>query len=394
MSNTTSVARTDTGQTHVNTTRVPLERRLIVLAQGKQFTNADLPRLWRMPDTLLLSGAERKAIVEEDVARWQFLLNSRKPSNTAPAAVKAAWNKENLNLTERVRKWRLCNKPLESHSRIDLVRDKPGRDVWIYNNLKQGVRYELRVVRSKQAFIDSLNNPAVSALFSGVHVVYGGHARYGRGPCFGTLAPIGRTDLPGDEWESGAGFQPNQPNNTGIFRLGYPYISVPAEEIFEHGYRATLATDSSALKKDTCDPELWDNNWAFSAKRKKGTLAKIQSLIPKDLPTKHLPCPQCGTSAHLLSKHVVDRNHAVPADTTEYLYYYDGKGELHVVLDAGWKATKSAPDDLGSKPLACKVFCHFGCSSKKHNLRIIREFSGWKPSGDNRLHVLYDRRLV
>ena len=54
------------------------------------------------------------------------------------------------------------------------------------------------------------------------------------------------------------------------------------------------------------------------------------------------------------------------------------------VLHAGWKGTKSVPDDLGAIDPLCRVFCHFGCSSFKHNYRIVRKEKGWKREGNQK----------
>jgi len=163
--------------------------------------------------------------------------------------------------------------------------------------------------------------------------------------------------------------------------MGYPYISVPAEEIFEHGYAATLATDVSKLNKDTCDPDLWEC-WQEPWRHSQGTLAKIQSLIPKSECSAYLPCVKCGYGPHSLANHVVDRNNKKLAADTKCLYYKAKDNRIYVVLDAGWKATKSDPDDLGSKLPICKAFCHFGCSTGKHNMKVVREFAQWQQTGD------------
>ncbi len=183
-----------------------------------------------------------------------------------------------------------------------------------------------------------------------------------------------------DEWEDGTGPHPNQ---TGIFRMGFPFIAVPVREIFEHGYRGTLATDMTQFSKDSCDPDLWAE-WQ-SKTHHKGTLAQMQRLISKNIVKfADPPCPQCGTGKHSLTAHIVDRKNNTPAASLEYPYYLDKTGELNIILDAGWKDTKSTPkDDWGSRPAVCKVFCHFGCSTERHNSRVIREFANWQQSGDS-----------
>ena len=85
-------------------------------------------------------------------------------------------------------------------------------------NKSEDVLYQIDLVEDKAAFREAL-------LTDGIAVIYNGHARYGRGPCFG---PPG--NLPGDDWENGAA-----PDTAGIFRMGYPFVGIPGHEIIGHG---------------------------------------------------------------------------------------------------------------------------------------------------------------
>jgi hypothetical protein len=64
--------------------------------------------------------------------------------------------------------------------------------------------------------------------------------------------------------------------------------------------------------------------------------------------------------------------------------------ETHVVLRAGWEETATAPADLGATDFACKMFCHFGCSTYQHNYPILRSWKGWKRDGDQRMAYWQD----
>lgn len=97
------------------------EERMIIVAQGIERQNAQLPEEWRVP-----------------------------------AAV-----------ADRLREAGLG-------SQIEEISDS--RMVFLAR--RQGVRYTLRVVTRKDQFKEALET-------AGAHVIYGGHARYGRGPCFG-----------------------------------------------------------------------------------------------------------------------------------------------------------------------------------------------------------------
>ena len=96
-------------------------------------------------------------------------------------------------------------------------------------NYMQGVKYILYFVNSKDKFIEALKTPAIM-------VIYAGHARYGRGPCFsdpnlhvdaskiprenpygGPLCP-----RPCENWADGT-----DKAKWGLFRWGIPLYSSP-----------------------------------------------------------------------------------------------------------------------------------------------------------------------
>src|SRR5262245_60902632 len=66
-----------------------------------------------------------------------------------------------------------------------------------YINHFQRVRFTIEESTSKKQFIDWLKTPDL-------HVIYMGHARYGRGPCFGAhgIAPNGAL-VKSEDWEEG-----------------------------------------------------------------------------------------------------------------------------------------------------------------------------------------------
>jgi len=188
----------------------------------------------------------------------------------------------------------------------------------------QHVRFTIRVINTKDAFKRALETP-------GVHVIYGGHARYGRGPCFG------RRPDPGEDWEQGA-----DPNTGGLWRCGYPYIGVHFEDIRAHGYSFYPVAAGDELPREDIHPDV------------PRRLRRIR--LPDDLRAKVLPQGQPLAE--------------------EYWGYSDREGEA-VLLHAGWDNTPSMPMDLGATNLRCRCFCHFGCSTFRHNWRIIRQRRGW-----------------
>lgn len=295
------VARTSPGLQHFNTlVPSPYEERLIVVAQGIQFRDAQYPDVeWRIPNYL------RQHLPD-----------------------------------------------------VDFSSDTEGK----YLSHVQGVRFTIRIIVTKDEFKRYLET-------SGVHVVYDGHARYGRGPCFGDN---GATDerwvevstanweqpVPGDDWENGTN------PTTGIFRMGYPFIAVPVSEITSHGYTANLLRASETFPpREDCHPDIRPtyNRWRAYTLDELDSSGALRSRVS-------------GT---------------VAADER----FWGLRGSLggdrgtHVVLHAGWDNTASRPMDLGATNVQCRVFCHFGCSTYRHNYRIVRVNKGWEQTGDE--HYAY-----
>jgi hypothetical protein len=200
-----------------------------------------------------------------------------------------------------------------------------------YINHDQGVYYKFRIVYSLSDFKKALETPELI-------VVYSGHARYGRGPCFDQYP--GEHSATGEQWEDGTH------GNNGIFRMGYPFIPVELEDIEHHGY--------------TCKP----------------------------IPIEHPKPP--NESNHPMSRHPEARRTLVPIKVTKEINdhirptymspsnQYWGYGK-HIVFHADWDGTARSIHNLDDVSLECRTFCHFGCSSKIHCWQLIRrmEYKGW-----------------
>ena len=201
-----------------------------------------------------------------------------------------------------------------------------------YVSETQRVRFKLRVVNTKDAFVQALKTP-------GLHVIYNGHARYGRGPCFG---PGG--DQPSEDWEQGAA------SPTGLWRMGFPIIGVPLHEIRDHGYSFyPVAAGDEEPARDQLHPD---------------TPSRLRRVtLPDDLRAKVL-----GQGRPLAA---------------EYWGYGDGE-DGSLLLWAGWENTISAPMDLGATDLQCRCFCVFACSTFKHNWPILRKRKGWTRTDTDR----------
>ncbi len=219
----------------------------------------------------------------------------------------------------------------------------------LHFNADQNVMYTIEVTETKDGLIRAMLTP-------GAIVIYGGHARFGRGPCF---AP---TDTPSDNWENGT-----DPVTTGIFRMGFPFIAVPVRDVIEHKYHTTPlpATDPKPTAPDS-EPDL---------RRRLGQLVRRTVAQMSADPAVVIEL------AELLG---VD-----PLDPQTFFTFVgvnrpEVGPEMHVVIRANWKDTVSAPADLGSFEPLCRVFCHFACSTFQHNFPVLRRFKQWTRRGDDR----------
>lgn len=200
-----------------------------------------------------------------------------------------------------------------------------------YISLNQGVHYKFKIVYSLSDYKKALETP-------GLIVVYSGHARYGRGPCFDQYDT--ECSMTGDQWEDGT------KNDNGIYRMGYPYINVELEDLKHHGYK--------------CRP------------------------VPVELPKPP------NESSHPKSRHPEARRTLLPVKVPD-----DLAGQIHpdfrspsgkywgfgsdIILHAGWDGAARKDFNLADVNLQCRTFCHYGCSSKVHCWSLIRqqEYKAW-----------------
>ncbi len=301
------------GLSQASSLAAPPEIRHLHIAMGKERNNGERAVPLHFPESLALSGTEQAELpmVLSDGSVW-------KVGDFYPSVKKL---------------------PALSLAKLDAT-------TWSYLSVAQNVQFFLHYLNKKSDFITALKDP-------NAYVLYSGHARYGRGPCFGTTG-----SAKGEDWEEGsrpvlsATPPPTataaHPSDTGLFRMAYPYLLVEADEIVDHGYTANLVEATQKLTSADCDPDLRNKvGWGM----KKLTLGEIKPDI---------------------SAQVVD------TDPTKK-WWVHMKGKKHcVVHHAGWQNTVSNPDDLGATDLKCRVFCHFGCSTMAHNQPVLRKLKGWK----------------
>ncbi|MDP2365633.1 MAG: hypothetical protein Q8M94_17940 [Ignavibacteria bacterium] len=228
---------------------------------------------------------------------------------------------------------RYSEEPLENFLKDNCTTDFTAKDSthFEYINDDQQVHFFIEIVRSKEEFSKALDTP-------GIHVIYAGHSRYGRGTCFDPdVSSTLYTE--GERWEQG------DSKRNGMFRLGYPFIGIPFSDMEHHKYKfAPVAVEEKPPSLSDRHPEA------------RSSLSRI--LLPDSLKT-----------------------YVVPEFKSPSNKYWGliTKKEKKILLRAGWENTRSTPFDLGSTELKCKVFCHFGCSSKLHYWKLIRKspYKNW-----------------
>ena len=178
----------------------------------------------------------------------------------------------------------------------------------------------------------------------GVHLIYTGHARYGRGPCFGSGG-----SSKGEEWEEGHSAHPNA---DGIFRMGFPYVPSPVGDIVHHGYTANLARSSVRFSSADCDPDLRARLGALTAH----TIDEIASIAIKTAEFSREPALSNLTKADVRDALLSQVRNSDPS--AHYWGFRDSEG-INIIHVAGWENTLSAPDDLGAETPTCRVFCSF-----------------------------------
>ncbi|HEY3244336.1 MAG TPA: hypothetical protein VGM03_13400 [Phycisphaerae bacterium] len=195
----------------------------------------------------------------------------------------------------------------------------------------QRVRYSVRVINTKNEYKRALET-------AGLHVIYMGHSRYGRGQCFGATAD------PGERWEQGSG------DADGLLRSGYGVIGVHFTDIDEHGYNIYPVAASVTLRPGWLHPEI-----------SRGGLHRVH--LSPELQSRLLPVAQ-------------------PAEDW-YWASHDSEGPT-LLLWGGWTQTISDPYDLGAANLQCRCTCYFSCSTRTHFWSILRERKNWRRTADDR----------
>ncbi len=210
-----------------------------------------------------------------------------------------------------------------------------------YTSDVQRVNFTLKFITSRDDYLAALQTP-------GVHVMYNGHARYGRGPCFGD------DPSPGDQWA-----------NKGLWRIGFPFLAVDVAEILENGYFADPVTGAEPMPpRADCHPEVRAKYSSYK-KYKVGDLA----LTPAD---------RIRLIGFLNTTGDADQSYWASGTPSR------GPAHMDLLMHADWQQTRCTPYDLGATDLQCRVYCHFGCSTFLHNYPILRKLRKWTREGNER----------
>jgi hypothetical protein len=227
-----------------------------------------------------------------------------------------------------------------------------------YKSIKQGVIYNIKIVHKKSEFKEALETEGNT---EGNIVIYAGHARYGRGACFAEYRGSYATDYrDGDVWEDGTEIDPSKTED-GLFRMGFYYVPIPVYELKKHKYHfrpvpVTSGEGKGRPLQKRRPPYNLKSGFRLSNRKKNRLL---------QLPLKELE--QYVRSEEFKSDLSINKYWGFKKRTKK------GGGKVeHFILHAGWKDTKSSPNDYGATKIRCKTFCHFGCNSKINFREIVR----------------------
>ncbi len=340
------------------------ERRLIVIAQGLQFQNKD---------------HERKA---QGLEKRDPKFAARIRADMVPHCLA---------------KKKLVDRPPTDHGNGHFTAE--------YTNCNQHVKYRIEVVTKKDLFKKYLQDPKA-------HVVYEGHARWGRGPCFGDNTG------PGEQWERG--YRPTK--DDGLFRMGFQFIGVPVLDIIHYKYLTSAAEATANVKgkrrlllnpagasrkslktytlKELVEAQKRLQEWmeqgcqsasykAWKAKHPTadwrfsfGGLSHVSDSKPDDL-YKYIrnrqpsnPSAKFWGYEKRIQLNVKFKNQKT--GKVRYYVHKTSQGKVatcpmpYILLYANWNGTDVTPMDIGATDLKCRVFCHFGCSTERRNWRILQ----------------------
>jgi len=211
-------------------------------------------------------------------------------------------------------------------------------DHFNYTSQAQGVRYEVERTTDRARFEAGLVDPEL-------FVLYAGHARFGNGPCF---ADVPR-DSKGEFWR------------TGLFRMGYPFIAMPSNEMVKHGYTAPVVPATVTVTAADSEPFLRQ---------------KVSKLNQKKL-------------VDVVGEEGVPLVSGPGRDDLVWTFRGFQHGETHdfIIVFADFQGTPEFPHELGAVDVQCRVFFHCGCSTLPLNREIVVDRKGFARDGDRKISL-------
>jgi len=212
------------------------------------------------------------------------------------------------------------------------------RDNFRYHNTVQGVRYEVERTVDRDRFISGLEDPET-------FVLYTGHARFGRGTCFGRIFNNPASGpATGEVWQQG------------LFRQGFPHIAVPVHELKEHLYKTFVHKATDTLVQADCDPLLKSK---FSSLKKK----PLREVVPAD---------------------IISLIQGIGPDELIWTFrgFQHGVTDDFLVHVAGFEDTAFPDVDLGKTNIQCKGYFDCACLTNQLNREIVVDRKGFKQTDD------------
>lgn len=220
------------GQSKTHTTLDQDKYRRIVIVRGIQFTDRDFDR-WI--DTC-----------KERLSKAQKQYDDLKHSGDREKVKQAMKKVKKLSLEyKRAQVFPVPDRNGKIMNRLKLEKRGSGREFpYKFYSDAQKITYLIRVAEEKHELKTWLAKPDV-------HVIYGGHARYGRGPCFGYPCKQG------DRWEDGTGCRSGKISpNDGMFRMGHDIVGVPLKDLYNHRYTTRPLQGAFKVNKKTCHRDI------------------------------------------------------------------------------------------------------------------------------------------
>jgi hypothetical protein len=186
--------------------------------------------------------------------------------------------------------------------------------------------------------------------------------------------------------------------------MGFPWIPIPVSEMLHHGYRALAVLEDkpakSAETRSSRHPDIRLNRLKLMTldeliDETNRTRDRLQTAVAKFKADPDDDIPEDLKGIYEKDASNIRGQLTNVTDTSRFWVqhvnvYFRKANQWYrvreVILDAGWSGTNISPMDLGGTVMRCRCFCHFGCSTYKHNYPILRgsKYADWRREGNER----------